>query len=103
MTQAKPYDGDLDKAASNLRKHGLTFDDGFKVLQVDPARCLDVIDTRQDYGEERWVRIGPHPEIPLLLLHVSWTPRGERPRLISVRKASRVERRRHAHRYESSR
>ena len=103
MNRPRPYDCDPAKAATNLRKHGLSFDDGFKVLQAEPRKCLDVIDGREDYGEERWIRIGPHPEIPSLILHVSWTPRGEHPRLISVRKASRAERHRHAHRYEKSR
>lgn len=98
----RPYDFDPVKAATNFRVHRLSFDDGFQVLQVDPTRCLDLIDEREDYEEERWVRIGPHPAVPLLLIHVTWTPRGDVPRLISVRKASRAERYRHAHRYEES-
>jgi len=68
---ARPYDYDPAKATSNLRTHRLSFDDGFRVLQVDPTRCLDLIDDLEDYDEERWVRIGPHPAVPLLLIHVT--------------------------------
>ena len=96
----RPYEFDPAKAAENLAKHGVSFAVGWQVLQVDPARSLDFTDDRCDYGEERWVRIAPHPQVPSLLIYVAYTWRGEVPRLISVRKASRQERHRHAHRYE---
>ena len=95
-----PYDCDPEKAAANIRKHRVSFDEGFAVLRLDPDRCFDAIDGREEYGEERWIRIGPHPAVPSLLVHVTWTERGNRPRIISVRKATREERRRHANRYE---
>ena len=95
----RPYDCDPAKALENLRKHAVSFDEGFEVLQMPDEDCLDLIDDRVDYGEERWVRIGPHRSVPFLLLHVVWTEDAGRPRLISVRKATRLEYRRHANRY----
>jgi len=64
------YDCDPGKAARNLQQHGVSFDEGFAVLQATSALCLDLVDEREDYGEDRMVRIGPFPGIPSLLLHV---------------------------------
>ena len=100
MSARRPYDFDPAKAAANFAKHGLSFEDGYRVLQVAASACQDFTDARCDYGEERWIRIGPHPDVPSLLVYVAYTWRGDVPRLISVRKASRRERDHHAHRYE---
>ncbi len=97
---SKPYDYDPAKAAENIRKHrGITFDDGFEVITQAPERLLTMMDQRCPYGEDRWVTIGPHPEIPSLLLHVTYTWRGDLPRLISVRRANARERHQHANRH----
>lgn len=94
-----PYDCDPEKAAANLRKHRVSFDEGFKVISLPPERLLTVQDSRWEYGEERWIAIGPHPEVPSLVLHITYTWRGNLPRLISVRRANARERRQHANRY----
>lgn len=46
----EPYDWDSEKAAFNLDKHGVAFQD---VYNFDWASALEVEDTRYDYGEIR--------------------------------------------------
>ncbi|HEV8262342.1 MAG TPA: BrnT family toxin [Burkholderiales bacterium] len=81
---------DPDKAASNLRKHGVDFADAVGVLE-DP-RAVTIPDDAAD--EERYVTVG----MDLLgrVLVVCWTWRNDDVRLISARKADAHER----HAYE---
>ncbi len=46
------FEWDPRKAASNLRKHGFTFERGTRVL-LDPL-ALSVVDEEHESGEERW-------------------------------------------------
>ncbi len=101
--ETPPFDGDPNKAASNLRLHGFSFDDGYRVLNQDPTAVMTWLDRRRDYGEDRWNTLGSLPEQRQILLHVTWTERGDRLRIISVRNATAAERRRHAHRHDRSR
>ena len=55
----------------------------------DDPMAFEKIDEREDYGEERINLIGMCNGI---ILHVTYTERGERIRLISARKAKRYER-----------
>lgn len=99
----QPFDGDPAKAARNLRVHGYTFADGYRVLLQDPALLMTWLDARQDYEEDRWNTLGSLPGARDILLHVTWTERDDRLRLISVRNATPAERRRHAHRHHRPR
>jgi hypothetical protein len=76
---------DPEKAAANLRKHGIDFADAATVLNDE--RALTIAD--EDPDEERFVTLG----LDLLgrLLVVAYTWRGEEPRLISARRATRSE------------
>ena len=56
-------------------------------------------DRRQDYGERRRVLLCP---VAGRLIHVTYTLRGERRRIISARAASRLERRIYAQIIEAS-
>jgi uncharacterized DUF497 family protein len=79
---------DPNKAASNLRKHGVSFAEAETVL-YDPLAL-----TREDEGtdgEARFVTIGLGGEGRLLA--VVWTQREDHIRLISARLATRNERR----------
>lgn len=100
---SRPYDSDPEKDADNLRKHGYSFDDGYRVLIQDPTWVMTWMDQRGNYGEDRWNTLGPLPQQAHILLHVTWTERGDRLRLISVRNATPAERRRHVHRHDRSR
>lgn len=78
---------DTAKAASNLAKHGVTFDQGTRVF-ADPA-CLTIIDHRHA-AELRKNTTGLVAGVILLI--VTHTDRAGVTRLISVRRASRNER-----------
>jgi len=75
------------KAEANWRAHGVAFYQAIQAFR-DPF-ALERIDDRQDYGEERINLIGMAEGV---LLHVTYTGRGERIRLISARRAERHER-----------
>ena len=74
------------KATSNWRDHGVTFDQAARAVG-DPF-AIEVIDDREDYGEERINLIGMCEGV---LLHVTYTERSERIRIISARRAERHE------------
>ena len=84
-------DGEWDprEAAANLKKHGVDFADAATVLHDEQA-----ITIRADEGiEERDVTIGTDALGNVLVVVYTW--RGERPRLISARKATPRERERY--------
>ena len=85
-----PEDCEWDpaKAASNFQKHGIHFADAVAALEDEFA--LTVRDPTID-EEERWVTLGMDGFGRLLVVVYVW--RGERPRLISARKAAPRERR----------
>jgi uncharacterized DUF497 family protein len=51
--------------------------------------AVKIVDTREDYGEERNILIG---QANLELLSVVYTERGEKIRIVSARRATRDER-----------
>src|ERR1700688_1940427 len=77
---------DRKKAAANWRDHGVTFDQAAKAVR-DPF-AIEAIDERENYGEERVNLIGMCEGV---LLHVTYTERDERLRIISARRAQRHE------------
>ena len=84
------FEWDEDKAASNLRKHGLSFDEASTVF-ADPLAVLFDDEEHSD-DEAREIAIG-HTFRQRLVL-VSFTERGEDLiRIISARKATKKERR----------
>ena len=79
---------DGDKAALNLQKHGVSFEDAALVF-YDQGR-IESCDDREDYSEERWATIGTAYSA---VLYVVYTVRREETvRLISARKANASER-----------
>ena len=79
---------DPDKAASNLRKHGVSFAEAETVLYDTLALTWEDEDAA---GEARFVSLGLGGEGRLLV--VVWTQREDHIRLISARLATRNERR----------
>jgi len=82
------FEWDPEKAAENLAKHGVSFEeaatalrDTLSVTGHDPDHSVD---------EERFITFGPSSNGQLLF--VSHTERGSRIRLISARVATRGER-----------
>jgi uncharacterized protein len=78
---------DAVKAAANLKKHGISFEEGATAL-LDPLTLAQEDDSSA--GESRWVLVGMSAAARLLT--VVYTLRAEeRIRLISARKATRNE------------
>lgn len=76
------------KARANIARHDLSFETARKVFS-DPL-ALDWLDDREDYGEARYVTVGLASH---RLLHVAYTMRDHRIRIITARAAAPQERR----------
>lgn len=74
------------KAADNLAGHKVSFETAKGVFRDPLAR--DYLDDREEYGEERYNRIG---QVEGQILTVCYTERGSRQRLISARYATKSE------------
>ena len=74
------------KATANWRDHGVSFQDAIKAFR-DPL-AIERIDDREDYGEERINLIGMCQGV---ILHVTYTERGDLTWIISARRAIRHE------------
>lgn len=82
------FEWDRNKAAANLAKHGVSFDEA-KTVFNDPL-YIDFYDPNHFDEEHRYIRIGMSLQSRLLL--VAYTERGDVVRLISAREATRAER-----------
>lgn len=78
---------DSDKADSNLKKHGVSFEEAATAL-LDPMALAQ--EDAVSEGESRWVLIGMSAQMRLLTV-VYTLRRQDRVRLISARKATRKE------------
>lgn len=85
------FEWDTDKAAKNVEKHGISFDQAALVF-LDDER-LTFIDDRVNYGEKRLITLG-HVENRLHV--VVYTHAHDAVRIISARKANKREQRRYA-------
>jgi uncharacterized DUF497 family protein len=76
---------DDDKNQKNKYKHGFDFHDAPEIFA---GYYLERLDTRGDYGEDRWIVLGLiHGTIAVLV----YTERGKKLRPISLRKATPME------------
>jgi uncharacterized DUF497 family protein len=82
------FEWDKHKAEVNLRKHGISFEKAQTVF-TDPL-SMTVPDPDHSKDEERFIDIGMSDNHRVLV--VVYTERDRRIRLISARKATRVER-----------
>ncbi|MGK7943799.1 MAG: BrnT family toxin [Microcystaceae cyanobacterium] len=89
------FEWDTDKAESNLRKHGVSFEEAVTIF-ADPY-LLFTEDSKHSQREEREWAIGESEKG--LLLVVVFTMRENNTRLISARKATKQERRNYEQRY----
>ena len=85
------FEWDPRKAGSNLKKHGISFAEALTVFSDSAARIFDDVDHSVD--ERREIIIG-YSRRPRLLV-VGFTERAGRVRIITARRASRAETRRH--------
>jgi uncharacterized DUF497 family protein len=78
---------DETKRRANILKHGLDFVAAVKIFD---GWFIEAVDQRRDYDERRFRAIG---ELDDRIIHVAYTWRGERRRIISARRAGRNDRR----------
>lgn len=82
------FEWDEAKNLDNIAKHGLDFADAPEVFN---GPVLERLDTRFDYGEERWIAIGLARNV--LCVALIFTERtSDVIRIISFRKADKYER-----------
>ena len=81
------FEWDEEKAQSNLKKHGVSFEEAATIFN-DP-KIATISDPDHSEDEERYVSIGR--SVIMRLLSVIHTFRKERIRLISARKATKAE------------
>jgi uncharacterized DUF497 family protein len=80
------FEWDDAKAAINWRYHGVAF--SYAVKAFSDLFAVEWIDDRDNYDEERVNLLGMCNGV---LLHVTYTERGDRIRLISARRAEKYE------------
>jgi uncharacterized DUF497 family protein len=80
------FEWDPDKAAYNLKLHGISF--AMAVGAFADGLALERLDDREEYGEDRIVLVG---QAQGTLLTVVYTERGQAIRIISARRATRNE------------
>jgi uncharacterized DUF497 family protein len=95
---APTFEWDREKAAANVAKHGVEFEEAVSVFQDPLARVFP--DPDHSASESRAILMG-HSE-PGRLLLVSFTDRRGRIRIISARVATRRERRAYEEEQEQS-
>ncbi|HEV2650764.1 MAG TPA: BrnT family toxin [Rhizomicrobium sp.] len=88
------FEWDLRKAESNLRKHGISFDDA-RLVFADPLKKIDI--QGYDHGEIRWRAIGEIDGNKLAVVIHTSREEGEEGaieviRVISARRATSRER-----------
>ena len=76
---------DEKKRKLNLAKHGIDFHDAAIIFD---GPLVTVEDTREDYGEPRYVALGL---LVGVVVSLTYTERADRIRIISIRKAQKHE------------
>ena len=80
------FEWDPRKAVANWRDHKVSFDQAIEAIS-DPF-SIEWIDQREAFGEERINLLGMYEGV---ILHVTYTERTDRIRIISARRAERHE------------
>lgn len=83
------FEWDPGKAASNLRKHGVSFEDAMTAFADERARLINDPDHSAD--EERFLLLGLSSSLRMLVVAHSYRARGNVVRIISARKATSEE------------
>jgi uncharacterized DUF497 family protein len=83
------FDWDQKKAAENVKKHGVTFEEARTVFFDERAKLIDDPDHSED--EDRFVLLGVSNSLKVILVCHCYRQEGNVIRIISARKASRHE------------
>jgi len=81
------FDWNEVKRQENIAKHGIDFAD---IPEVCDGPMLVRLDTRHDYGEDRWIGMGLLRNMVAVVVYVEWEDE-ETIRIISARKATHRE------------
>lgn len=93
------FEWDPEKNRENIRKHGLDFADAWQIFD-SPIPMLTEEDTKEDYGEDRYLGIGFLKNFVVVV--VIYTEQAEDTiRIISLRKALKHERKRFEETYRN--
>ncbi len=84
------FEWDSAKAAANVRKHGVSFEEARTVFEDDEA--LIIPDPAHSVGEERFVLLGLSAALRVLVVVHCEREGGAVIRIVSARKADRGER-----------
>lgn len=84
------FEWDSRKAAANLRKHGVSFEEARSVFFDEQARLIDDPDHSEE-EEDRFVLLGLSGALRSLLVCHCYRSEGEVIRIISARRATRTE------------
>jgi uncharacterized DUF497 family protein len=83
------FDWDPDKAASNLKKHGISFEEARTVFFDENA--LQFFDSSHSVSEDRFIMLGMSSQANILVVCHCERDGGNTVRLISARKATQSE------------
>ena len=83
------FEWDVRKAAANIKKHGVSFEEAKSVFVDERAKLIDDPDHSED--EERFVLLGFSSALRLLLVCHCYRSDGNIIRVISARKATAKE------------
>ena len=83
---ALTFEWDHRKAAANLKKHGIAFEEAQSVFFDEQARLID--DPDHSEAEDRFVLLGLSSSLRLLLVCHCYRREGDVIRIISARKAT---------------
>ena len=81
------FEWHAEKAEVNFQSHGVRFE--FAETAFKDPFAIDLLDDREDYGEQRFILVGMAEG--QVLLFVAYTEREDRIRIISARRATKHE------------
>lgn len=88
------FEWDEAKAASNLQKHGVSFEDAATVFRDE--RGLLIRDPESPNNDERFILMGLNAQLRLLVVVHGYRSNDDVIRIISARRANRSESRQYA-------
>lgn len=83
------FEWDDRKNRANFNKHGVWFEEA-QTVWAD-ARSIEFLDSQENAGEERFIRVGLSTRLNVLLVVFCEREEGQTIRLISARKATKKE------------
>ena len=88
MTELR-FEWDPAKAAANIKKHGIAFDEAKSVFADERAKLI--ADPQHSDDEDRFVLLGLSTKLKLLVVCHCYRSKSNTIRIISARKATAVE------------